>query len=158
MIVPPAESKPVLGPDDLRAHVETRNLEGLLDLTRVPTRMPDIRDGAWKQHPGLPPIDAIVVGHLSQLASVEIYASALSPGRIVIHPIGRVRDHQVWFGPGQQALRIGVEGAVTTDKSWRRESKDRRAEQRARWANPARHPDRSALPSYARLALPVPPR
>jgi hypothetical protein len=28
--------------------------------------------------------------------------------------------------------------------------KDRRAGRRARWANPARHPDRSALPSFAR--------
>src|SRR5258708_14742973 len=117
MIMAAAEGKSVLGPNDLRAHLEAGGLKGLLDFTRVPTRMPDICDRAWKQHPSLPPIGAIIVSYFAELAGVEIYASALSPGRIVIHPIRRVSDHQVGFDPGQQSLRIVVGGAVTTDKS-----------------------------------------
>jgi hypothetical protein len=49
----------------------------------MPTSMPDIGDRARKQRPGLPPIGAIIVRHLAELAGVEIDAGTLPPRRIV---------------------------------------------------------------------------
>src|SRR3982074_3938877 len=54
MIMAAAEGKPVLGPDDLRAHLEAGGLKRLPDLARMPTSMPDIGDRARKQRPGPP--------------------------------------------------------------------------------------------------------
>src|SRR3979490_1891103 len=73
MIMAAAEGKPVLGPDDLSAHREAGSLKRLLDLARVPTRMPDTGYRAGEQSPGLPPIGAIIVRHLAELARVEVY-------------------------------------------------------------------------------------
>src|SRR6476660_2928056 len=46
MIVAPAERKPILGPDDLGAHIEAGSLQGLLDLACMPAGVPDIGDRA----------------------------------------------------------------------------------------------------------------
>src|SRR5437899_4278355 len=119
MIMASAKSEPVLGPDDLSAHVEAGSLKGLLDFTRVPTRMPDICDRAWKQHPCLPPIGAIIVCDLAELAGVKVYASALPPSRIVVYPIGRIGNHQVRLDPGQQPLGSFRGRAVTAKEAMR---------------------------------------
>jgi hypothetical protein len=112
MIMAAAEGKSVLGPNDLRAHLEAGNLKGLLDFTRVPTRMPDICDRAWKQHPCLPPIGTIVVGYLAELAGVKVDAGTLPPGRIVVHAVRWIRDHQVRADAGQQRVDVVLGGAV----------------------------------------------
>src|SRR4029079_16993026 len=44
MIMAAGKGKPVLGPDNLGAHVEAGRFKRLLDLTRMPARMPDIGD------------------------------------------------------------------------------------------------------------------
>src|SRR6201991_3516849 len=51
IIVSPAQGKTVLCPDDLRAHVEAGGLKGLLDLARMPARVPDECARARKQAP-----------------------------------------------------------------------------------------------------------
>jgi hypothetical protein len=114
MIVASAKSEAILGPYDLSAHVEAGGFKRLLDFTCVPTRMPDICDRAWKQHPGLPPIGAVVVGYFTELAGVEVYASALPPGWIVVHPIRRSGDHQVRFDACQQPFHVAWGCAVPT--------------------------------------------
>src|ERR1700716_1667701 len=67
MIMAAAEGKPVLGPDDLRAHLEAGGLKGLLDLARMPTSMPDIGDRSWEECPGFSPVGAIIVRDLAAL-------------------------------------------------------------------------------------------
>src|SRR3979411_3180005 len=77
MIMAAAEGKHVLGPDDLRAHLEAGSLKGLLEFTCVPTRMPDIRKRSREDGPGPPPVGAMVVRHLAELAGVEIDSGTL---------------------------------------------------------------------------------
>src|SRR3982074_3382513 len=72
MIMAAAEGKPVLGPDDLSAHLEAGGLNGLRDLGRVRTSMPDMGNRPRKQCPGFPPVGAIIVRHLAELAGIEI--------------------------------------------------------------------------------------
>src|SRR5258708_32339266 len=74
MIVAPAERKPILGPDDLGAHVEAGSLKGLLDLARVPARVPDIGNRSGEQGPRIPPVGAIIVSHFAERAGVAIDA------------------------------------------------------------------------------------
>src|SRR4030081_1800302 len=100
MIMAAAEGKPVLGPDDLRAHLEAGGLKGLLDLARMPTRMPDICDRAGKKRPGFPPVAAIFVRYLAEFAGVEIDAGTFPSRRIVACAIGRSANHHLRLVPG----------------------------------------------------------
>jgi len=46
--------------------------------------MPDIGDVAGEERPGFPPVGAVIVRHLAELAGVEVYAGTLSPGGIIV--------------------------------------------------------------------------
>jgi hypothetical protein len=89
----------------------------LLDLASVPPRMPDICDRAGEQCPGLPPVGAIIVGYLTELAGVQVDSGALPPGGIIVHAIGRISDHKVRLNPAQQFLRVFRGGAVATHET-----------------------------------------
>ena len=80
VIVAAAERKPVLGPDDLGAYLEACRFQRLLDVAGIPAGMPDVGDRARKQRPGLPPVGAVVVRDLAELALVEVDAGPLAPG------------------------------------------------------------------------------
>ena len=68
--------------------------------------MPDVGDIAGKQRPGLAPVGAVVVQHLAGGEIGTVAELALPPGRIVVHAIGRIGDHQVRLHAGEHPLDI----------------------------------------------------
>jgi hypothetical protein len=46
----------------------------LLNLAAMPTRVPDIWDGARKKRPGFAPICPVIVCHLAELAPIKVDA------------------------------------------------------------------------------------
>src|SRR5882672_2748141 len=81
--------------------------------------MPDICDRAGEQCPGLPPVGAIIVGYLTELAGVQVDSGALPPGRIIVHAVGRIGNHQLRLDPGQQPLGSFRGRAVTAKEAMR---------------------------------------
>ena len=105
MVMPAAERKAVLGPDDLGADLEAHRCQASPARAGVAPGVPDIGDRAWKQRPGIAPVRAVVVGDLAEPVLVVVDAGVLAPSRVVVDAIGRVGDHQVRLHAAENLLR-----------------------------------------------------
>lgn len=85
--------------------------------------MPDVGDIAREQRPGLTPVGTIVIlDHTGRPAAPGTFAltgldGIISPGRIVVDAIGRVGDHEMRGGTGQQAGHVIGIGAVAAQQA-----------------------------------------
>ena len=115
VIIAAADHQPGLVPDDLRADDEAGSFETRCDRAGVQRAVPDIGDIAGKERPGLAPVGAVVVEHLSAGQRAPIRKSrAFAPAWIVVHAIGRIGHHQVRYDSRQRAAHCGCIGAVAT--------------------------------------------
>ena len=79
--------------------------------------MPNIGDRAREEGPGRAPVAAVVIGDLAELGPVQVDAGPCPPGGIVLHPIGRIGDHEVGNDPVQSSLDgLGIR-AVAADET-----------------------------------------
>src|SRR6266436_7577950 len=85
--------------------------------------MPDISDVAGEERPGRTPVGPFVIGDLATPAGF-VDARTVAPGRVVAHPIGRIRDHELGGGPIEQGRDGGGIGAVPADDPMRSQLPD----------------------------------
>ena len=82
--------------------------------------VPDIGDGAGEQRPGLAPVRAVVVRHAAGALRLR-RARLVAPGRVVVHAIGRVGDHQVRAHAAEQPGHVVGVGGVAAEQPVRTE-------------------------------------
>ena len=85
-----------LGPDDLVAHLELGHEQRGPDLARVEVTVPTVGHVTGKRAPDVGPVGAVVVLDCTDPSR------APPPGRVVVHPVGRVSDHEVRHLGSQQ--------------------------------------------------------
>ena len=124
VVVPAPEHQAVLGPDDLGADLEAAGGQALGHRRRVQGAVPDIGHLAGEQRPGLAPVGPVVVLAPCRCGGRGAEPGAVAPGRVVLHAIGRVGDHQVRPHAGQRPLDHRRVGAVAADQAVAAEQPD----------------------------------
>ena len=120
MVVAAAQHQPLLRPDDLAADREAGGLEALGDRRRMQCAVPDVGDVAGEQRPGLAPVGAVVVQHLSGALGAG-GTGLVAPARVVLHPVGRIADHQQRGHPAEHPLDVGRHRGVAAEQPMRSE-------------------------------------
>src|SRR5690349_21023193 len=114
MVVAAAHCKMLFDPDDLRPRRQPASCEIGADHVAMQRPVPDISDISGKQRIGLPPVGAVIIGHLALREVTGADPTAGAPARVVRDPVRRIGDHQVGPRARQYRLDIRRAGAVAT--------------------------------------------